>query len=116
LRRGLSGAPQLLTKGLDKLLRRRYRLGMNEKLKGLEDVLANMAHDLRTPLAVVHTTTTMLLNPKYKFTEDQVREQHLRIQRNVEVMDRLITQLSELARRADGQETSDPQPTRVDGA
>jgi len=70
---------------------------MDEKSKGLEAVLAKMAHDLRTPLSVVHTTTNMLLNPKYQFTPDQVREQHQRIQRNVEVMDRLIAQLSELA-------------------
>ena len=57
-----------------------------------------MAHDLRTPLAVVHTTTNMLLNPKYKFSDEQVREQHERIQRNVEVMHRLIGQLSEIAK------------------
>jgi K+-sensing histidine kinase KdpD len=89
---------------------------MDEKPKGLEAVLAKMAHDLRTPLAVVHTTTNMLLNPKYKFTEDQVREQHQRIQRNVEVMDRLIAELSELARPASGQTTSDSHSTRIDGA
>jgi K+-sensing histidine kinase KdpD len=71
---------------------------MEDKSKGQDAVLAKMAHDLRTPLSVVHTTTNMLLNPKYKFTEDQVREQHQRIQRNVEIMDRLITQLSELSR------------------
>ena len=105
----------LLTIGLDMQLWRRYRHGMDEKTKGLEAVLAKMAHDLRTPLAVVHTTTNMLLNPKYKFTEDQVREQHLRIQRNVEVMDRLITELSEFARLASGQITGDSQPTRIDG-
>jgi len=75
---------------------------MDEKSKGLEAVLSKMAHDLRTPLSVVHTTTNMLLNPKYNFTEDQVREQHQRIQRNVEVMDRLIAELSELARTASG--------------
>jgi len=89
---------------------------MDEKSKGLEGVLAKMAHDLRTPLAVVHTTTNMLLNPKYKFSEDQVREQHQRIQRNVEVMDRLITQLSELARPASGQATGVSGPTNIDGA
>jgi K+-sensing histidine kinase KdpD len=89
---------------------------MDEKLKGLEAVLAKMAHDLRTPLAVVHTTTNMLLNPKYKFSEDQVREQHQRIQRNVEVMDRLITQLSELARPASAQGTGGSEPTHLDGA
>jgi len=71
---------------------------MDENSKDLRDVLSKMAHDLRTPLAVVHTTTNMLLNPKYKFSDEQVREQHERIQRNVEVMHRLIGQLSELAK------------------
>ena len=71
---------------------------MDENSKDLRDVLSKMAHDLRTPLAVVHTTTNMLLNPKYKFNDEQVREQHERIQRNVEVMHRLIGQLSELAK------------------
>jgi K+-sensing histidine kinase KdpD len=75
-----------------------------------------MAHDLRTPLAVVHTTTNMLLNPKYKFTEDQLREQHQRIQRNVEVMDRLISELSELARTDSEPATGDSRPHHVDGA
>jgi len=89
---------------------------MDEKPKGLEAVLAKMAHDLRTPLAVVHTTTNMLLNPKYKFSEDQVREQHQRIQRNVEVMDRLITELSELARPESAQASGGSSPNPIDGA
>ena len=70
---------------------------MDYKSKSLESALAKMVHDLRTPLAVVHTTTSMLLNPKYKFTDVQVREQHERIQRNVELMNRLIGELSHLA-------------------
>jgi K+-sensing histidine kinase KdpD len=73
---------------------------MDDNSKDLKDVLSKMAHDLRTPLAVVHTTTNMLLNPKYKFSDEQVREQHQRIQRNVEVMNQLIGQLSELAKPA----------------
>ena len=85
---------------------------MDEQPKGLEAVLAKMAHDLRTPLSVVHTTTNMLLNPKYRFSEEQVREQHQRIQRNLEVMDRLITQLSELARSGTAGDSS---PSRADG-
>ena len=89
---------------------------MDEKPKGLEAVLAKMAHDLRTPLAVVHTTTNMLLNPKYKFTEDQLREQHLRIKRNVEVMDKLISELSELAHSDSEPATGDSQPHHIDGA
>jgi K+-sensing histidine kinase KdpD len=85
---------------------------MDEKSKSMEAVLAKMAHDLRTPLSVVHTTTNMLLNPKYQFTPDQVREQYQRIQRNVEVMDRLIAQLTELAQAG---ATGDSQAPRVDG-
>jgi len=85
---------------------------MEEQPKGLEAVLAKMAHDLRTPLSVVHTTTNMLLNPKYRFSEEQVREQHQRIQRNVEVMDRLIAQLSELAHSGTAGDSS---PSRADG-
>ena len=85
---------------------------MTDNAKDLETVLAKMAHDLRTPLSVVHTTTNMLLNPKYQFTPDQVREQHQRIQRNVEVMDRLIAQLSELAHSAPERDSGAP---RIDG-
>jgi K+-sensing histidine kinase KdpD len=96
---------------LDMIPPRSYRLAspkpepeMDDKSKNLEATLAKMAHELRTPLAVVHTTTNMLLNPKYQFSEAQVREQHERIQRNVEVMNKLIGELSELAKSkpADG--------------
>ena len=53
----------------------------------------------------------MLLNPKYKFTEDQLREQHLRIKRNVEVMDRLISELSNWHRPIPGRRLATPGPT-----
>ena len=76
---------------------------MVEISKDLRDVLSKMAHDLRTPLAVVHTTTNMLLNPKYKFSDEQIREQHQRIQRTVEILTRLIDELSELAKPGSGE-------------
>jgi K+-sensing histidine kinase KdpD len=74
-----------------------------------------MAHDLRTPLAVVHTTTNMLLNPKYKFSDEQIREQHERIQRNVEVMHRLIAQLSEIAKPGTQDSPADGTTAMSDG-
>jgi len=80
---------------------------MDDNSKELRDVLSKMAHDLRTPLAVVHTTTNMLLNPKYKFSDEQVREQHQRIQRNVEVLNQLIGQLAELAKPGSADPTID---------
>ncbi|HEV7609395.1 MAG TPA: histidine kinase dimerization/phospho-acceptor domain-containing protein [Steroidobacteraceae bacterium] len=81
---------------------------MDDKLKDLEAVLAKMAHDMRTPLAVVHTTTSMLLNPKYSFQPEQMREQHERIRRNVEILNRLVGELTELAQQ--------PQPIHSDDA
>jgi len=71
---------------------------MSDEANNLEAVLAKFVHDLRTPLSVVHTTTTLLLNPKYQFTEAQVREQHERIRRNVEIMNRLTTELTSLVK------------------
>jgi K+-sensing histidine kinase KdpD len=88
---------------------------MDENSKDLRDALSKMAHDLRTPLAVVHTTTNMLLNPKYKFSDEQIREQHERIRRNVEVMNGLIGQLSELARPGSKDSHADGHGARPDG-
>jgi len=88
---------------------------MDENSTDLRDVVSKMAHDLRTPLAVVHTTTNMLLNPKYKFSDEQVREQHERIQRNVEVLNRLVGELSELAKPAAGDPAADGDAAMRDG-
>jgi K+-sensing histidine kinase KdpD len=88
---------------------------MDENSKDLRDVLSKMAHDLRTPLAVVHTTTNMLLNPKYKFSDQQVREQHERIQRNVEVLNRLVGELSDLAKPDAENSPVDGNVTMTDG-
>jgi K+-sensing histidine kinase KdpD len=61
-----------------------------------EKVLAKLSHDLRTPLAVVHTTTSMLLNPKYQFTAEQMKEHLERVRRNVELLNSLVGDLSDL--------------------
>ena len=75
-----------------------------------EDVLAIVSHDLRTPLAVVHTTASMLLNPKYQLTPQQVREQHERIRRNVELMNRMIGDLMDMASLRAGTLSVDVKP------
>jgi len=79
-------------------------------LRAREDVLAIVSHDLRTPLAVVHTTATMLLNPKYQFTPQQVREQHERIRRNVNLMNRMIGDLMDMASLRAGKLSIDARP------
>ena len=71
----------------------RQKQDLARALRAREDVLAIVSHDMRTPLAVVHTTTSMLLNPKYKLGPEQIREQHERIRRNVDLMNRMIGDL-----------------------
>jgi signal transduction histidine kinase len=82
-------------------------------VRAREDVLAIVSHDLRTPLSVLHTTASMLLNPKYHFTPSQVREQHERISRNVDLMNRMIGDLMDMASLRDGKLTIDPKPMEI---
>jgi signal transduction histidine kinase len=87
---------------------------MHDKFEGLEAVVAKVAHDLRTPLAVVHTTTNMLLNPKYQLTPEQVREQLERIRRNAERMNHMLGELADMAQIGNGSLALDPRPTDID--
>jgi|SRR5687768_10425886 K+-sensing histidine kinase KdpD len=70
--------------------------GAEGDVQARERALAKICHDLRTPLSVVHTTTSMLLNPKYQFTPEQTKEQLERIRRNVDLLNRLVGDLSGL--------------------
>jgi signal transduction histidine kinase len=76
----------------------------------LAEVLAIVSHDLRTPLSVVHTTASMLLNPKYQLTPQQVREQHERIRRNAELMNRMIGDVVDMVNLRAGKLSIDPHP------
>jgi signal transduction histidine kinase len=89
------------------------RMPEEENLLPTEDVLSRVSHDLRTPLAVVHTTTSLLLNPKYQLTPEQVREQLERIRRNVELMNRMLGELADLAHLRAGKLSINPKPIDV---
>ncbi len=113
-----SGAADVLSTPVDpELLRQKVKLFLDvyrerqklaQEVRSREDVLAIVSHDLRTPLAVIHTTTSMLLNPKYNLTPEQVREQHLRIRRNVEQMNRMIGDLMDIVNLRSGQLSINP--------
>ena len=90
------------------LHRRRQELA--QAVRAREDVLAIVSHDMRTPLAVVHTTTSMLLNPKYNLTPEQVREQLERVKRNVELMNRMIGDLMDMVHLRSGKLSINPKP------
>ena len=94
----------------------RQKQELARALRAREDVLAIVSHDLRTPLAVVHTTASMLLNPKYQLSPQQVREQHERIRRNVELMNRMIGDLLDMASLRAGQLSIDPKPIVINDA
>ncbi len=91
----------------------RQREALRQAVQSREDVLAIVSHDMRTPLSVVHTTTSMLLNPKYKLTPEQVREQHERIRRNVDLMNRMIGDLMDMVHLRSGKLSINPKPTIV---
>lgn len=91
----------------------RQKQELARALRAREDVLAIVSHDLRTPLAVIHTTAAMLLNPKYQLSPQQVREQHERISRNVDLMNRMIGDLLDLANIRVGKLSIDPGPMIV---
>ncbi len=79
----------------------------------LDSLVAMISHDLRTPLAVVHTTVSMLLNPKYQLSAQQVREQHERIRRNVDLMNRMIGELADMGALHTGPLPIDAKPVAI---
>ncbi len=91
----------------------RQREELKQAVQAREDVLAIVSHDMRTPLSVVHTTTSMLLNPKYKLTPEQIREQHERIRRNADLMNRMIGDLMDMVSLRSGQLSINPKPVVV---
>jgi signal transduction histidine kinase len=88
----------------------RQRVQLEQAVRAREDVLAIVSHDLRTPLSVIHTTAALLLNPKYQLAPAQVREQHERIWRNTEHMNRLIGDLMDMVSLRGGHLSINPKP------
>jgi signal transduction histidine kinase len=91
----------------------RQRQQLELAVRARDDVLAIVSHDLRTPLSVIHTTASMLLNPKYQLTPVQVREQHERIRRNVELMNRMIGDLMDMVALRGGKLSIEPKPAVI---
>ena len=86
---------------------------MNRSGPGLDDMIAMISHDLRTPLSVVQTTVSMLLNPKYQLSPQQVREQHERIRRNADLMNRIVGELADMGALRAGKLPIDLKPVAI---
>jgi signal transduction histidine kinase len=91
----------------------RQRERFQQGLRARENALAVVSHDLRTPLAVIHTTTSMLLNPKYSLTPEQIREQLERVRRNADLMNRMVGDLMDIVNLRSGRLSIDPKPLVV---
>ena len=79
----------------------------SEKLATLGQVSGGIAHEIRNPLNVVKTSAYFLCNAKSP-SEEKVREHLGRIDRQVAIIDSVITALSDVAR------LPDPQPVPCD--
>ncbi|MEO1526772.1 MAG: PAS domain S-box protein [Planctomycetota bacterium] len=75
-----------------------------EKLATLGQVSGGIAHEIRNPLNVVKTSTYFLCNAKSP-SQEKVREHLARIDRQVNMIDSVVTALSDVAR------LPDPEPT-----
>jgi signal transduction histidine kinase len=73
------------------------RLQRIERMATLGQVAGGVAHELRNPLNVVKTSVYYLLNARHS-TADKQAEHLRRIERNVELADKVISALSNFAR------------------
>ena len=107
-----SGAVDVLFKPIDpNILRQKaetfyqlycQKLQLEQAVRIREDVLAIVSHDLRTPLGVIHASTSVFLDPRYQPTATQARDQYLRILRNVDLMNRMIGDLLDMVNLRSG--------------
>ncbi len=74
----------------------------SEKFSTLGKVSGGIAHEIRNPLNAVKTSAYFLLNAKAP-TEQKIKEHLQRIDRQVSIIDNVVTALSDVAKLPDGQ-------------
>jgi signal transduction histidine kinase len=74
------------------------RFGLEELERLRTDLLATIGHELRTPLTAIRTSTGLLLDPGLTPTDEQRQQLLTTIGRSADRMQRLITELLDLAR------------------
>ncbi|HET7645321.1 MAG TPA: HAMP domain-containing sensor histidine kinase [Candidatus Limnocylindria bacterium] len=73
-------------------------VGLEELERLRTDLLATVGHDLRTPLTAIRTSVGLLLDPALEPTASQRQQLLTTIGRSADRMQRLLTQLLDLAR------------------
>jgi signal transduction histidine kinase len=89
------------------------RVGLEELERLRTDLLAAIGHDLRTPLTAIRTSVGLLLDPALDPTAAQRQQLLATIGRSADRMQRLLTQLLDLARLRAGR--VEMQVTEFDG-
>lgn len=77
-------------------------VGLEELERLRTDLLATVGHELRTPLTAIRTSVGLLLDPGLDPTEDQRQQLLGAIARSSDRMQRLLTELLDLARLRSG--------------
>ena len=78
------------------------RVGLEELERLRTELLATVGHELRTPLTAVRTSVGLLLDPGVAPSEDQRQQLLGTIGRSADRMQRLLTELLDLARLRSG--------------
>ena len=84
-------------KGTEQLRAAQAELVINEKFATLGKVSGGIAHEIRNPLNAVKTSAYYLLNAK-NVSDEKVREHLERIDRQVTMIDNVVTALSDVAK------------------
>ena len=83
------------------------RVGLEELERLRTELLATVGHELRTPLTAIRTSAGLLLDPGLAPTDDQRRQLLGTIGRSADRMQRLLTELLDLARLRAGRAEMD---------
>lgn len=83
------------------------RVGLEELERLRTDLLATVGHELRTPLTAIRTSVGLLLDPGLAPSDDQRRQLLGTIGRSADRMQRLLTELLDLARLRSGRAEMD---------
>jgi two-component system phosphate regulon sensor histidine kinase PhoR len=82
-------------------------VGLAELERLRTDLLATVGHELRTPLTAIRTSAGLLLDPALEPTDDQRQQLLGTIGRSADRMQRLLTELLDLARLRAGRDELD---------
>lgn len=106
--RDLALAEELARRAATAIDNARLHAQLQSAVRGRDDVLGIVSHDLRNPLHTITMCTDMLL--EQEFAEEERRKHLQTVARSARAMDRLIQDLLDVSRSESGRLSIDPRP------